>query len=681
MKHACMAAAALPLLGRSTPEEKRLKRPNFLFILTDDQRWDAMGCMGHPFLQTPNIDRIRGEGALFTNAFVTTSLCAPSRASILTGCCASRHGINTNDRGDFDPQKTPHFPLLLQAAGYKTGFVGKWHLGNDDYPRKGFDYWLGFKGQGRYFNPQVNENGKRFKEKGYVTDILTEYALGFLHRQMKDTPFCLYLSHKAVHSRFEPAPRHKSLYPNENIPEPASYRDNLENKPAWQRRKARFVIRSNEKIPGSIPVNAPWTGSSTLMNYMRTLSAVDEGIGKILGKLETMGELDNTVIVFSSDNGYMMSEHRYGDKRLAYEESIRIPMLMRFPKLVKAGTSVDKMVLNIDIAPTFLDIAGVKIPDSVQGMSMIPLLGGHPTQWRTSFLYSYWMDRVPSIPRIVGVRTGDFKLVRCPDIDDVDEMYDLKTDIHELNNLARDPGYAAKKAELNRELERLIKETGYLVNVPRPDGRDKRPPKGKPGLLLDLSFDRLSQNQVVHRAGKYPAPQIHRVTPVKTPTNETGAAFSSTGYITFENSMSLHPARGPWTAHLTFKPEQDGIVFSLGHPNSFMMFIVEKGVPSLVLRRGNGLFVVAGDKVCSEKWTEVDISIDPVRSHLFLDGQKSGSMVIRNPLRYKKSRLVLGYHPGISPTDQFLLRKKERFLPTTSFTGTIERFKILRKKS
>lgn len=678
LKNSGLAAfGALPLFLNDPLAAPPGRRPNFLFILTDDQRWDAMGCMGHPFLQTPHIDRVRSEGVLFANAFVTTSLCAPSRASFLTGCYPSRHGVINNLR-EYNPDITPSYPQFLQKAGYKTAYIGKWHQRYDDTPRKGFDYWLSFRGQGRYFDPDLNENGRRFKKKGYMTDILTEYALQFLNRQTKDTPFCLQLAHKSVHQPFKPAPRHRGAFRGQNMPEPASFRDTLESKPAWQRSQTRWVKRSGEKVPESIPRSGPWKPRKARINYFRALLAVDESVGKILEKLEAMGELDNTVIVFSSDNGFLMGEHGRGDKRVAYEESIRVPMIMRCPQLVKPGTTIHDLVLNIDMAPTFLDIAGVNIPGSMQGASMVPLLKGRSNQWRKSVFYSYWMERTPSIPRIVAVRTKDFKLIRYPDIKNIDEMYHLKNDPYEMNNIAQQPGYAPKKVELTKELGRLMKETGYLVNVPDPAGKEKTP-AGKQGLLLDISFDQLSQDKVVNRCGKDFIHQVHQVK-VNSKGEKTFAAFSDASYITFEKIMMLPPSIGRWVAELVFKPEQDGIVFSLGAEENFVMVVVEKGKPCLVIGRSPAVFVVEGNMNCSGKWTHLEASIDSVQSQLFLNGKKNSSMIIRNPLRRKQSYLILGYNPTLTPNDRFVPSKKERFLPKKSFTGEMERFKISRKK-
>ena len=446
--------AALPVCLSGAPKSPQ---PNIIFILTDDQRWDALGCLNHPFVKTPNLDRIRREGALFSNSFVTTSLCSPSRASFLTGTYAHRHGVIDNTGREFEPGKTPSFPELLQARGYETAFIGKWHMAPHANPRRGFDYWLSFRGQGVYTDPTVNENGREFQAKGYITDVLTDSALAWLGRK-RDKPYCLYLSHKAIHEPFTPAERHRDLYRDAKVPEPPNYRDDLSSKPAWQRRR-----KDQEEVPAARKP-APWNPKrpDRFMDYYRAIAAVDEGVGRIYGLLERAGTLDNTIIAFAGDNGYFKGEHGgRGDKRLAYEESIRIPFLMRYPRLIRPGSTVDEMVLNIDLAPTLLDLAGAPTHSGMQGRSLRPLFEGRSQGWRDSWLYEYWVDLNPLLPRMVGVRTRSHKFVRYPDTKDISEMYDLRKDPHELLNVALDASYASKKQELENELARLMHDTGY----------------------------------------------------------------------------------------------------------------------------------------------------------------------------------------------------------------------------
>jgi len=456
--------------GGGASEAAATTRPNIIFILTDDQRWDAMSCMGHPFLKTPNMDRIREEGVLYKNAFVTTSLCSPARASFLTGAYAHSHGVIGNWGCEFDHDETPSFPRALQESGYETAFVGKWHMAKHARPRPGFDYWLSFRGQGVYTDPTLNENGREFKASGYMTDLLTGYAVKFIKRERKK-PFCLYLSHKAVHGPFTPAPRHKDSYPDATIPEPPNAKDTFEGKPAWLRGGVADPRQKTapKDVPKAIEPKEYDPRAPKRLDYLRALSAVDEGIGRIFKVLEEAGELENTVIMFAGDNGYFHGEHGRGDKRLMYEESLRIPLIMRYPAAVKPGSTVERMVLNIDVAPTLLALAGAQPPKTVQGRSPVPLLAGDARNWRTSFLYEYWVDLMDRIPRMLGVRTEDWKLIRYPDIDDMDEMYDLRNDPHEMTNLALDPKYADRHRQLGAELDRLIKETGYGARpIPEP---------------------------------------------------------------------------------------------------------------------------------------------------------------------------------------------------------------------
>jgi arylsulfatase A-like enzyme len=451
-------------------------RPNLVFILTDDQRWDMTSYAGHPFLKTPNLDRLRREGVLLANAFVTTSLCSPSRANFLTGTYAHTNGVLDNRGKEFDPHKTPSFAQLLQKAGYETAYIGKWHQARHADPRPGFDHWLSFRGQGVYTDPELNENGREFQAKGYMTDILTDAAVQFVNKE-RSKPFCLVLAHKAIHGPFTPAERHKDLFTGVNLPEPPNYNDDLASKPAWQRRKGGLDTPPARIEP---PRWNPAKGDDYL-NYYRALLAVDEGVGRLYDALRSKGILDNTVLVFGSDNGYFKGEHGgLGDKRLAYEEALRIPFLLRYPKLARPNSTVREMVLNIDLAPTFLQLGGAPVPQHMQGMSLVPLLSGAKTKWRESFLYEYFLDLQPRLPRMVGVRTRDAKLVRYPDIEDIPEMYDLKADPLEMRNVALDPRYAARRKALEAELDRLMKETDYPsgpfeTSLPPPDTAKPKP--------------------------------------------------------------------------------------------------------------------------------------------------------------------------------------------------------------
>jgi len=600
-----LAAVGGGLNRWARPAHSQQPRPNILFILTDDQRYDAMSCFGHPpWLRTPNMDRIRNEGANFANAFVTTSLCSPSRASFLTGCYAHTHGVRTNERNDPRPDLQT-FPMVLQAAGYNTAFIGKWHMAAKAGPRPGFDYWLSFLGQGKYIDPPLNENGRDFKAQGYMTDLLTDYALNFL-KQPRNAPFCLYLSHKAVHGPFTPAERHKGLYEGEQFPEPANFGDTFENKPEWIRAgmvrgARREAMRQNKDKPVPPKIEpGPWNATNPgRTNYYRSLSAVDDGIGRVLDLLQQTGQLDNTIILFAGDNGYFHGEHRRGDKRLMYEESLRIPMVMRYPALLEPGCSIDQMMLNIDVAPTLLDLAGATAPDTMQGMSIAPILAGRDIAWRQSFLYEYFQEGwLPGIPTMFGVRTESWKYITYPKIDDLDEMYDLSADPLEMTNLAVDPKHDAKKKQLEGELERLLKQTNY-EEAPRPNVQ--RPGK----VVLHFGFDSDEGDRAVDSSGEA---NHGKITGAALVDGATGKArrFSGVDSIAVDKSDSLDCAMGPVSISAWVKPDKaNGVVLAKGGQSHGYSLYLRKGKPVFAVRLANGLELVEGPETIGSDWTHL----------------------------------------------------------------------------
>jgi N-acetylglucosamine-6-sulfatase len=449
------------------------KQPNFLFVLVDDQPFDAMGNSGrYPFLETPNMDRLAKEGAKVENFFVTQSICSPSRASFLTGTYPHIHGVNQNNK-HVDPKWDEFAPFSshLQEAGYQTAHVGKIHMAHTrgkDHIRPGFDYWFSFIGQGKYFDPPVNENGKEYQEKGYITDILTNKAISWLkEKRDPNKPFSLNLWHKAVHQPHLPAPRHNDLYNAEELPTPPydTHKETFKGKPQWQRKKTfGFDWKKNLPIPLELPEKKWPINYDRNMDLLRCLSAIDESLGSVLATLEQMGELDNTVIIYSSDNGYFMGEHTFLDKRLAYENSMRVPMLIRYPKLIKPNTIIDEQCLNIDMAPTILNLAGIEKPDYMQGESMVNLLKGvKEDNWRKSILFEYYLDTYWPYagPNQIAVRTDSYKLVDAFLKNDIDELYDLKTDPGEMTNLINNPKYDKIEEELRNEATKLKKQYKY----------------------------------------------------------------------------------------------------------------------------------------------------------------------------------------------------------------------------
>lgn len=464
------------LNGQIKQETNKLKQPNFLFVLVDDQPFDAVGFSGrYPFLKTPNIDRLKKEGVNVENFFVTQSICSPSRASFLTGTYSHIHGVNQNNRY-VDPKWDEFAPYSshLQTSGYQTAHVGKIHMAHlkgEAHIRPGFDYWFSFIGQGAYFDPQVNDNGQEYQEKGYMTDILTDKAISWLKEQRDPSkPFSLNLWHKAVHQPHLPAPRHTDLYLGEELPLPPydTHKETFKGKPEWQRKKTfGFDWKNNLPIPSELPEKDWPINYDRNMDLLRCLSAIDESLGKVLATLEEMGELENTVVIYSSDNGYFMGEHTFLDKRLAYENSMRVPMLIRYPKLIKKNTKIEKQCLNIDIAPTILDLAGIEKPSYMQGESMVNLLKGkNDNNWRKSILFEYYLDTYWPYagPNQIAVRTERYKLVDAFLANDIDELYDLKKDPGEMNNLINDSGYDEIENDLREEATKLKAQYKYNFN-------------------------------------------------------------------------------------------------------------------------------------------------------------------------------------------------------------------------
>ena len=453
--------------------QKIEKKPNFLFILVDDQPYDALGfSKRYPFLKTPNIDKLAKTGINVKNFFVTQSVCSPSRASFLTGTYPHIHGVNQNNKY-VDPDWKTYAPysIHLQNFGYETAHIGKIHMAHKrgkDHIRPGFDYWFSFIGQGEYFNPNVNDNGKEIQIEGYITDILTKKTIDWLvNKRDPNKPFSLNLWHKAVHEKHLPAPRHKNLFKNEQLPEPpfGMHKEIFNGKPEWQRRKTfGFKWDENNQIPQVLkPKKWPIRKYKNLQ-LLRSLVAVDESVGKVLKALDEIGELENTVIIYSSDNGYFMGEHTFKDKRLAYESSMRVPMIISYPKIITKNSTVEEQCLNIDLAPTILELAGLEKPTYMQGESMLKLISGKKdNSWRKSIFYEYYVDDAWPFagPDQVAVRTKNYKLVDNFLDDDIDELYDLINDPGEMTNLINDPDYNFIEKELREESKKLQKQYNY----------------------------------------------------------------------------------------------------------------------------------------------------------------------------------------------------------------------------
>ena len=479
------------------------KQPNILFIFSDDHAYQAMSCYPRPLAvnETPNLDRLAKSGMRFDRCLVTNSICGPSRAVILTGKYSHANGFYNNTNSRFDGAQTT-FPKLLKSAGYTTALIGKWHLVSQP---TGFDYWHTLPGQGIYYNPPMNDNGKQVKHEGYTTEIITDLSLDWLkNRRDKSKPFLLMCQHKAPHREWSPSLKHLGKYEKTKFPEPATLFDNYAGRGKPEHNQDMTLAKTFS--PLDVKLNPPpginaeqkaiwdayygpkneqfrkanlsgddltrWRYQRYMHDYISCIASVDDSVGQMLDYLVESGLEENTIVVYASDQGFYLGEHGWFDKRWIFEESLRTPLLVRWPGVTKPGTSNADIVSNVDFAATFLDAAGVTIPADLQGKSLRPILSGQtPADWRKSFYYHYYEFPGPhDVARHYGVVTDRYKLVRFYDYDKPDyeewELFDLKTDPQEMKSVYGDPAYAEIQAQLHTELKRLRKELAVPENDP-----------------------------------------------------------------------------------------------------------------------------------------------------------------------------------------------------------------------
>ncbi|MBN1348219.1 sulfatase [candidate division KSB1 bacterium] len=505
MKTVGMGAAALAVSKGFLSCGGKGRAPNIVFIMTDDHAAHALSCYGSRINRTPNLDRIADEGMRFDNCFCTNAICAPSRAVILTGKYSHLNGVIDN-RKRFDSSQQA-FPKLLQSAGYQTAMIGKWHLKTDP---TGFDYWNILPGQGQYYNPDLIEMGERKRHTGYVTDIITDIALDWLKQRNTAKPFCLMYQHKAPHRNWMPGPEHLTLYDDVDIPEPDNLFDDYatrsraafeqemtidrhlypvwdlklagvaEDEPnlmkAWQAAFDRMTDEQKKawnaaydpknkkfrdaKLEGKDLVR--WKYQRYIKDYLRCVASVDDNVGRLLDYLDVAGLAENTIVVYTSDQGFFLGDHGWFDKRFMYEESLRMPLLLRYPARIKPASANDALISNIDFAPTFLSLCGQQIPADMQGESLQPLLAGNiPGDWRDSIYFHYY--EYPAwhmVKKHYGIRTKRYKLMHFYDDIDAWELYDLKTDPGEMKNVYADPEYADIVQMLMTDLKQLQQKYG-----------------------------------------------------------------------------------------------------------------------------------------------------------------------------------------------------------------------------
>lgn len=450
----CLAAS--PALA----QEAR-RPPNILYIMADDHAAHAISAYGSKINKTPHIDRIARDGLRLNNCFVTNSICTPSRATIITGQYSHINGVPVFNH--IDP-KRPTLARYLQAAGYHTGMIGKWHLGTDPV---GYDYWNILPGQGVYHDPVFIDMGQKKKVAGYATDIITDLSISFLDKRPKDKPFFLMCHHKAPHRPWDPDEKHAKLFENVDIPLPETFDDDYEGKSAAAREATMRIDRDltardlKQKPPEGLTGKElkKWKYQRYMRDYLACVASIDDNVGRLLDYLDKSGLAQNTIVVYTSDQGFFLGDHNWFDKRFMYEESLRMPFVVRWPGVIKPGTVSDAMVLNVDFAPMMLDVAGQKVPADMQGRSFVPILKGEkPADWRTSMYYRYY--HYPMHHRVqphYGIRTERYKLIFFNKLDEW-ELYDLEKDPKEMKNLIKDPALADTIKKLKEEMYRLKKD-------------------------------------------------------------------------------------------------------------------------------------------------------------------------------------------------------------------------------
>jgi len=474
-------------LGIFAPPACAESRPNILFIMTDDHASHAISAYGSRVNKTPHLDRLAREGMRFDNCFVTNSICGPSRAVILTGLYSHLNGFTRNGQKFDGSQQT--VAKLMQKAGYQTAMIGKWHLGVEP---TGFDYWHVLPGQGAYYNPAMIEMGRRTKHEGYTTDIITDITLDFLkNRREANKPFLVMYQHKAPHRNWQPGPKHKEMYSDQEIPEPVTFNDDYRTRGRAAHEQA-MTIEKHLRVPYDTKIKPPpelegqalkkWKYQRYMQDYLRCVASVDDNVGRVLDYVDSSGLANNTVVVYTSDQGFYLGDHGWFDKRFMYEQSLRTPLIVRWPGEIEPGSVNDDIALNLDFAETFLDLAGAEIPQKMQGRSLVPLLqGSAPDDWRKSMYYHYYeFPGAHSVRRHYGVRTERYKLIHFYNIGEW-ELFDLKEDPHELNNI-----YASADAglvkDLKVELDRLQAQYQDDIDSQLKKGSDEgsgKKPKGK----------------------------------------------------------------------------------------------------------------------------------------------------------------------------------------------------------
>ncbi len=652
-----VAAGLFAALLLAVPDETRAnERPNIIFVFTDDHAQHALSAYGSVINRTPNMDRLAREGMLFHEVFVANSICAPSRATLLTGKHSHLNGQLTN-RDRFDgAQQT--FPKLLQQAGYATAMIGKWHLQSDP---TGFDHWDILPGQGSYYNPDFLTPEGRHQVTGYVTDIITDKCIAWLENgRDRDKPFLMMYHHKAPHREWMPGPDHLTVYDDVQIPEPPTLFDDYEGRGTaareqemeigrhmylgydlkvppddessereWDMWKRNDYHRMNEQQRAAWdaaygPKNAAfrearlegkdlirWKYQRYIKDYLRTIASVDDNLGRMLDYLDQAGLAKNTIVIYASDQGFYLGDHGWYDKRFIYEPSLRTPMIVRWPGVTRGSENTD-MVSNLDWAPTMLEMAGVEVPDDMQGRSLARLLRGRrPEDWRESVYYHYYeFPGAHMVNRHYGARTARYKIAHFYELEEW-ELYDLEADPHELNSVFDDPEYATVRKQMKAELYRLQKH--YLDDEPY------------------ASPDRIAQRRWRSRLQEVKLEQV--------------VAYASNQG---QSRRDLDPSFKPITLGAHAVPRGDGVLIAQGGGAHGFALYLSDGVPRFAIRSGGGLSEVAAEKAVplGKPVHLAAVFDDQAQMHLYVDGRRvasaDGAMITTQP--------SVAFHVGRNPS-------------------------------
>ena len=656
---AAIAAAVLSVLPAAVCAAEASRRPNILFVFTDDHASHAISAYGSKINQTSNIDRLAREGMLFRNCFVTNSICAPSRAVIQTGKHSHVNGVIDN-AVEFDTSQQT-FPKLLQQAGYQTAIVGKWHLKAEP---TGFDHWKVLIGQGTYYNPRFRTPEGLVTQTGYTTDIITDLALEWLDKGRDPSkPFMLMYQHKAPHREWLPGPDHLSMYDGVEIPEPPTLFDDYAGRTSaakWATMTIRRHLNDLDLklvLPGYLnedqrqqieaaygPENEAmkkadlkgddlvrWKYQRYIKDYLRSIASVDDNLGRVLDYLDRSGLAENTVVIYNSDQGFYLGDHGWFDKRWMYEESLRMPLVVRWPGVTKPGSENRDLVQNLDFAETFLDMAGAPVPGDMQGRSLVPLLEGKtPDDWRKSIYYQYyefpgWHD----VPRHYGVRTDRYKLVHYYNIGEW-ELFDLENDPDELKSVYDDPQHAGVVTELKAELDRLRKlyKADEFQEPPAPPV----PANVELEMVLHYEPTALDDNTIADASGKghHGKRQDVDVVDLAEPAGSRALKFSGNGAVALRPSPeSLDPTYRPLTVGAWCKPESpDGVIVAHGNQVFGYSLYLKDRVPHFAVRLSGLLLEVCGhEPIDLDEWVHLAATIDPEgHLRLFAGAQEAGRL-------------------------------------------------------